>query len=149
MLRGSANRNLMATIKVKGTSVTCFNCGKKGHYANKCTNPTSTAPVATGASREWMKIQPTAGSPETKEVNGRTWHWCGGCNSWSTTHGTATHKNKVKEGESPPDPAAVPPPIGAEGMLQPFMVTPLVVPCSLHWVLEEPGNGTRMAITSF
>ena len=61
-----------------------------------------------------MKIQPTAGSPETKEVNGRTWHWCGGCNRWLTTHGMATHKNKVKEGESPPDPAAVPPPIGAE-----------------------------------
>ena len=88
----------------KGTTVMCFNCGKKGHYVNNLTNPTSIALVATGASREWMKIQPTAGSPDTKEVNGRTWHWCGGCNRWLTTHGAASHKNKVKEGESPPEP---------------------------------------------
>jgi len=25
-------------------------------------------------------------------VNGKTWHWCGGCSKWSTTHGMAANK---------------------------------------------------------
>lgn len=28
------------------------------------------------ADEAWMRVPPKAGEPETKEVNGKTWHWC-------------------------------------------------------------------------
>ena len=74
------------------SSVTCYNCGKKGHISSRCTHTAMMTPGPTTSAREWMKVQPINRSAETKEVNGKTWHWCGGCSKWSTTHGIAANK---------------------------------------------------------
>ena len=56
------------------SSVTCYNCGKKGHISSKCTHTAMMTPGLTTSAREWMKVQPIIRSAETKEVNGKTWH---------------------------------------------------------------------------
>ena len=31
--------------------------------------------------------------PETKQVDGKTWHWCTHCAFWHLSHGTPGHKD--------------------------------------------------------
>ena len=33
------------------------------------------------------------GMPETKQMDGETWHWCAHCGFWHLSHGTVGHKD--------------------------------------------------------
>ena len=73
----------------------CFICGSTDHLkkdcpkandANKGGERKSKAPKA-----PWKSKPPGKDEPETKIVNGTTWHWCAICGFWRLSHGTATH----------------------------------------------------------
>ena len=38
-------------------------------------------------------LAPVPGAPETKDIDGKMWHWCAHCGFWHLSHGTATHKD--------------------------------------------------------
>ena len=94
------------------STVTCYNCNKKGHYANNCPEKkrsgrdrsrvtsgrghkrTETEP---GTSRHaWRKIAPSAGEKQSKVVDRKEYHWCAKCSKWMTSHGTATHRGSQR-----------------------------------------------------
>lgn len=91
---------------------TCHNCGKEGHWARNCptkaknsgitsqkANATGTSGKAVSAS--WTRTPPAANAPQQKSMHGKTFHWCGKCKRWTTSHGTDQHVGK-QEGESVP-----------------------------------------------
>ena len=47
--------------------------------------------------KNWKHQPPAAGSPETKSVDGKNWHWCSKCGNgkgrWTQSHGTKDHKD--------------------------------------------------------
>ena len=47
----------------------------------------------------WRTVPPPPGTPETKEYNGRTFHWCAKCTPpcWNTTHSTSQHRGSTNE----------------------------------------------------
>jgi transposase InsO family protein len=72
---------------------TCHNCGKPGHWSRECTE-TRQDSRPNGSVPNWKRVAPTAGTPTTKTVNGKTFNWCGKCNRWTTTHDTSSHQGK-------------------------------------------------------
>ena len=40
----------------------------------------------------WKASPPMLGMPETRQVDGKTWHWCVHCSFSHLSHGTAGHK---------------------------------------------------------
>jgi Zinc knuckle len=52
----------------------------------------------------WKLVAPVSGSSETKQNNGKIFHWCSKCTPgrWTTTHSTATHTGKTVEGNVNP-----------------------------------------------
>ena len=87
--------------------VTCYGCGQKGHVSSKC--PKNQGNGGAPGVPSWKRVAPGAGTPETKEVDEKTWHWCSKCARWTASHGTNTHTSKRGEGGAPPPPPAVPP----------------------------------------
>lgn len=79
----------------------CFKCGQLGHISTNCTQAGGGTP-----GKGWQTVPPVAGAAETCVRNTKTFHWCGMCKRWSTTHGTATHRNKADGAAAVP--AAVP-----------------------------------------
>ena len=46
---------------------------------------------------KWKLTAPKSSEPKVKTVNGKTFKWCDRCgNSWTTTHDTSTHTDKMK-----------------------------------------------------
>ena len=96
-------------IKANGT---CHSCGKPGHWAKNCPS-TSSATVRTSntsnrssrtatahrsagtGSTPWTKVPPTSGQSQSKTMHGKTFHWCGTCKRWTTSHKTSEHKSNT------------------------------------------------------
>ena len=87
----------------------CLHCGQKGHWARDCPQKKQGKSSHSNGHRHsnnksngaWKKVPPGDGTPETKTMNGKTWHWCAHCTRWSTTHGTAGHTGP-KTNSAPP-----------------------------------------------
>ena len=81
----------------------CHNCGKPGHWSNKCPEKKNFAPKngtrnatrnhASGANKtlSWRTVPPPPGTAMSKKVKDKTFNWCDKCRRWTTTHSTATH----------------------------------------------------------
>ena len=41
----------------------------------------------------WKALPPPPGTFESKEVDGKIWHWCASCGFCHLSHGTADHKD--------------------------------------------------------
>ena len=81
----------------------CHNCGKPGHWANKCpelaislrkSGPSSSFGYrqdCTNKHKSWHTIPPPPGTGNSKKVKDKTFNWCEKCRCWTVTHTTATH----------------------------------------------------------
>jgi Zinc knuckle len=81
----------------------CHNCGEPGHWAKNCPlknkmvrAPTSKVSQQKGTTTSWNRTPPPSGSPQTKQMHGKTFHWCDHCKRWTTTHGTSEHRSKAE-----------------------------------------------------
>ena len=94
------------------SEVECYNCHKKGHYANKCPNNSGggvNKPIS------WKKTAPGDGEAQVKTVSRDgadvIYYWCGKCKRWTTSHNTLKHG---RQGDTvPTDAAPAPAPAGA------------------------------------
>ena len=94
------------------TTGNCHNCGQAGHWAKNCpSGPSSNSPTvrtsnrtkpkgnnnrnAGSGSTPWTKVPPTSGQPQSKTMHGKTFHWCGKCKRWTTSHKTSEHKSNT------------------------------------------------------
>ena len=59
-------------------------------------------PAAPHPNIQWKTTAPAANAPKQKVVNNKTFYWCQGCGRWSTTHGTAQHRNPATRPAQPP-----------------------------------------------
>ncbi|KAI2503664.1 hypothetical protein MHU86_10788 [Fragilaria crotonensis] len=96
----------------------CHNCGKPGHWSNKCPErnkngrknvPGSGTPTnATGAhkTQSWRTVPPPPGTATSKKVKDKAFNWCEKCRRWTTTHTTATHTGQRRNNASAPAPSA-------------------------------------------
>jgi hypothetical protein len=83
---------------------TCYTCGKEGHKSPACPNKeqhkrfkvkdqqTVKPPQRRSQYPEWQRVKPKDGESETITRDSQTFHWCGVCNHWRTTHGTQGHR---------------------------------------------------------
>jgi hypothetical protein len=82
----------------------CFNCGSLDHQVKDCPKPKPTDQQARanrhGNMPKWKLTAPKSGEPMTKQVNGRSFHWCGKCGNWTTTHSTNTHTGTSRSSKS-------------------------------------------------
>jgi hypothetical protein len=108
--RVKANQKSASGGNTKGDSldasstktVKCFNCGGQ-HYARDCPKPKADSSnkkrQGSGAggrnqvnpANKWKRTPPKKDEAHTKEVSGSTFHWCGTCKQWNTSHGTSDH----------------------------------------------------------
>ena len=113
-----AGKNNKKKAPGDNSPLTCWNCGKQGHRANACPDPPknqrggNNQPARAAGRRlendaDWKTVPPEAGESHTKEVDGKTWFWCGKCfggGRWNLTHKTAAHKvgvgRKARQGQA-------------------------------------------------
>ena len=69
---------------------TCFNCGSPDHLKNDCPNEAKKNRVQKAA---WKAKPSSSNEPQSKDVDGKTWHWCQHCGFWHLSHGTSGHKD--------------------------------------------------------
>ena len=69
---------------------TCFNCGSPDHLKKDCPNEAKKNRVPKAA---WKAKPPSSNEPQSKDVDGKTWHWCQHCGYWCLSHGTSGHKD--------------------------------------------------------
>lgn len=95
------------------TTGTCHSCGKPGHWARDCptksasTGRSTSGPRGNGGrtggqskgSTSWTKVAPVPGASEVKTMHGKTFHWCGTCKRWTTSHGTSQHRGREEPGK--------------------------------------------------
>ena len=85
--------------------ISCFGCGAKGFTKRTCPKCKKSYEAGKGGRGPkshgndnrgggWKTKAPASGEPQTKDSNGRTFHWCAKCKRWSTTHSTDTHVSK-------------------------------------------------------
>ena len=74
----------------------CFNCGSPDHLKKDCPHDAKKNRVPKAA---WKANPPTSNEPQSKNVDGKSWHWCQHCGFWRLSHGTSGHK----------DPSTLPP----------------------------------------
>jgi hypothetical protein len=89
------------------SEVECFNCHKKGHYANKCPDKDQTKEL------NWKKKAPGDGEPQIKTVKREgvdvIYYWCAKCRRWTTSHNTLKHGNQADDPAPTPAPTPAPP----------------------------------------
>ena len=51
------------------------------------------------------------GEAETKEVDGKMWHWCTHCGFWWLSYGSATHNDPATLPQRPHQPTQLLPPL--------------------------------------
>ena len=106
-MKGSGSNTTEGGGQKKDLSqITCYECGEKGHYKNKCpkrenkdgsNNSNSDNKSSQSAPKSWKRVPPKDGESEKKTVEGTEWIWCGRCKRWkagSKKHHTADHKTK-------------------------------------------------------
>jgi hypothetical protein len=74
------------------SQVTCFNCGKKGHYKDKCDKPVKVDKNVPDALKDWKE-----GDSETQTVDGEKYAHCKKCDRWTSgkwLHVTVDHKSR-------------------------------------------------------
>jgi hypothetical protein len=90
------------------TNIKCYNCDKKGHYANKC--PDKKKEI------NWKKKAPGDGEAQIKTIQRDgtdvIYYWCAKCKRWTTSHNTLKHGNQGDD----PTPATATPPAAAANM---------------------------------
>ena len=69
---------------------TRFNCGSPDHLKKDCPNEAKKNQVPKAA---WKAKPPSSNKPQSKDVDGKTWHWCQYCGFWRLSHGTSGHKD--------------------------------------------------------
>jgi len=111
-MTGAINK-LMAQLNGDLSGIKCHGCGKMGHYRNNC--PEANGGNATGGTgdgaRNWKRVAPADGAPETKTVEGKEYSFCTRCRKWQTgpkQHTTIEHV--VRRPAPAPAPAPPPPP---------------------------------------
>jgi Zinc knuckle len=95
------SRRALNVVQNSPSTGTCHSCGLPGHWAKNC--PTKNkqplrAPTNNAQSTSWTRTPPSSGSPVTKTMHGKTFHWCAKCKRWTTSHGTDQHKSKSETG---------------------------------------------------
>ena len=87
----------------KGKDISCYGCGAKGLTKRTCPKCKKSHEAGKGGcgpkshsndnrGGSWKTKAPASGESKSKDINGRTFHWCAKCRRWSTTHhSTATH----------------------------------------------------------
>ena len=86
--------------------ISCFGCGAKGFTKRTCPKCKTSYEAGKGGRGPkshgndkggggWKTKAPASGESQTKDSNGRTFHWCAKCKRWSTTHSTDTHVSKT------------------------------------------------------
>jgi hypothetical protein len=98
-----------ATSEEKDISnVQCYNCNKKGHYANKCPDKKKAV--------NWKKKAPEDGDAQIKTVQRDgtdvIYYWCAKCKRWTMSHNTLKHGNQGDD----PAPVAPVAPVAAANM---------------------------------
>ena len=92
--------------------VECYNCHKKGHYANKClkNGEGGNKPIS------WKKKAPGDGEVQVKTVSqdgtDMIYYWCGKYKRWTTSHNTLKHGRQGGD-TAPTDAVPAPAPAGA------------------------------------
>jgi hypothetical protein len=91
------------------SNIECYNCKKKGHYANKCPEKRKEL--------NWKKTPPGDGEPQIKTVQREgtdvIFYWCAKCKRWTTSHNTLKHGNQADDPAPAPTPTPPTPPAAA------------------------------------
>ena len=69
---------------------TCFNCGSPDHLKKDCLNEANKNRVPKAA---WKAKPPSSNEPQSKDEDGKTWHWCQHCDFWRLSHSISGHKD--------------------------------------------------------
>ena len=89
--------------KSKSNKKGCYNCGSPDHLAKDCPEPKKTEGERKKLRHKsmagtWRLKKPGNGESKTKQVGGRTYHWCGKCGNWTATHTESEHgKGRTKK----------------------------------------------------
>ena len=93
---------VLALIKQVGggpKTVVCHNCGKPGHWPRECKE--AKRDRFKGGLSNWKRTPPSARTPATESVNGKTFKWYAKCGCWTTTHDAETHPGGRTDSKDP------------------------------------------------